>query len=114
VRGSHTGRTGLFVAPAAGGVLGAPTYLGGPGADLTVADVNNDDRLDISTIGDGMIDIFTGNAAGSLALATSIAAGYDGFSIASGRITGSKAVDLIELDDTNPAQVTVYENQARR
>ena len=114
LKGTHTGRTGLYVFANTGGHLSAPTYLAGPGSDLTAADLNADKKVDIATIGPGQLSVFTSSGSGAFALATAFAAGQNAFGIASGDLTGSARTDLVELEDTNPQQITVYENDTSK
>jgi hypothetical protein len=113
-RGTHSGRTGLYLLRNTSGALAAATYLGGPGSDLTVGDVNGDKRPDVSTIGSSTIALFTRTASGGLVANGTIAAGTSAFGITSGDLTGNNRIDLIEVDTTNPQQVVVYENNTRR
>ena len=112
-RGSHSGRTGLYFLRNASGHLAGAAYLGGPGSDLTVADVNGDKRPDVSTIG-GEIALFSRTASGGLVANGTIPAGTGGFGITAGDVTGNNRIDLVEVDESNPQQVVVYENTTRK
>ncbi|MEJ7726297.1 MAG: VCBS repeat-containing protein [Actinomycetes bacterium] len=119
VRGTHSGRTGLFFLRNVGGQLASPTYLGGPAGDLTVADVDGDRRPDVTTIGGQpgagqRIAFFARTADGALVPNGGMGAGQSAFGIAAADLTGNRGVDLVEVDETNPQQLVVYENSTPR
>ena len=119
VRGNHTGRTGLFFLRNVGGQLASPTYLGGPAGDLTVAAVDGDRRPDVTTIGSQpgagqRIAFFARTADGALVPNGGMGAGQSAFGIAAADLTGNRGVDLVEVDETNPQQLVVYENSTPR
>lgn len=111
VKGTHSGRTGLFVLRNVAGQLSAATYYGGPAGGMTTADLNSDGKPDVATIRSSTLQLFTSRADGSLAGAGDLPAGPDATDVAAAARSASR-VDVVELDSGNPEQLVVYRDSA--
>lgn len=101
IKGTHTGRTGLFRFVNSGGVLQAPSYQPAGWSDLALADFNADGLLDAVSVcaelAGGCLRINLGRAGAGFGPPLDLPTGHDPVSVTTADFSGDGRPDIVEL-----------------
>lgn len=117
VKGTHTGRTGLFRFANVGGLLAAPTYVKAGWNDVSLADFDGDGFLDAATVcpelDGGCLRVNLNRAGQSFAPPLELPTAHDPVSVTTADFTGDQLPDIVELlADRAPSTFALFVNSS--
>jgi hypothetical protein len=121
-RGSHTGRTGLYVVLNTPGGFTAPVFYPDGETDVALADFNGDGSTDVATTcilpdcpDDAQFIVYPNRGNGTLAAPAVFLPAHFSFRIAAGRFTSDGKPDVVLLTPSSPqSEFALYVNTTRR
>jgi hypothetical protein len=120
-RGSHTGRTGLYVILNSAGGFTAPVYYPDGETDVALADFNRDGSLDVATTcilpdcpDDAQFTVYANIGNGTLAAPAVFLPAHFSFRVVAGRFTPDAKPDVVLLTPSSPqSEFALYVNTTR-